>query len=941
MVSVRSLSKQSSWILRYVFRDVKGHKLRTLIGILSIGLSIGLLVAMNATVDTIGNTYVDLILNTSQDYDFEINPINSVNYIENYTKLSTKTEQLSEIKQTTPRFISSATMMIVLDQENVTHNLFQLPASIIGLNISNENAMSLGSFDPVIDTNIGTNKCLLIGNFGKNIQTVLNNNLSINYFEILFNNPITGDVIEQRLEIAKVINEENKLPVGFNQIVVDLKEIQYWIGQDEVCTSLLGKFSEPVYSVIDPEGSITEAKRIAIEIQSVIGIEDYSVSVPKAQALESADFTGIRLMLNFIGIVILILSTILIYSLNTVSIQEKTREYAMLRTLGIKDSKLLIILFINQLISIILGVIVGIVVGLVLSNFITSMLFSSLEDFTLTITESTLISSIVIGILAGIFSAIKPSLSLLNKNIVISLEFGRNYIQEYSIKRDRKISKTMSLLGIGMASMGSVFFIILPLLNFFDDPILTQLLFLGLLLSFLFGMVLLVVGIFSPIFERLLLLPVVVINRFRKIGLMTRTFLIKNKRRNSLTATIFSLSFAFILYLSMSSIFEAHVVMGNLQHYYGADLVIQSSGLQGSYVDPEVIKYLKHHENVSAVSYVSTGNIPSLIGCQIILGDMALFSSIRPSGIYCIPNNDFDKSLLEAAEISPSNSWSDVTTNNTIIISRSIATELNKGIGDFIRLKISSPIQNLEESYGKNLNLSIVGIVDRMHGFTDVHTSPRFSSSSAVFVSNSTWNSIVNNRFLNSTDQQISENFIERVFIKSKQGTSESYDSLQEGLFLEYGLSILPIRIDQYLNTLTKQLEEQRGQLSVILSLSLIIAFFAIFSSTQTSIIESLREIAVIKAIGLKERNITMIFILHAFVLTIVSTVLGGIVGYGLAFISFLQSAIPAELPIVLLPIDSIIINIYIVSIILSIIGTYIPVRVLKNKEPSVFLRNI
>jgi ABC-type lipoprotein release transport system permease subunit len=942
MVNIRSLFRQPIWIITWIYRDVKKHKLRNLIGIVSIALSIGLLIAMNATVDTIGNTYVDFILNSTPDYDFEIKPVNK-EYISNYSTLVPKITKLEKVRSLVPRYITQATMIISFEVEEERQDIFYLPSTIIGLNISKENEIEVGAFDPPTTEPLGTNKCLLIGDFGRNIKTVLNQNLSVNYFYIKIQNPITNEIIESRLEIVGVVEQEQKLPVGFNTVILDLNVIETWFGEGEICTQLIGKFKDQIYSIKDPEGSVDAAKEIAITIQSNIGVENYSVAIPKAQAIENADFTGIRLMLNFIGILILILASILIYSLNTVSIREKTREYAMLRTVGINDRKILLILFVSQLFGTIWGIFVGILFGFLLSSIITNLLFSNIENFTLTITTETIVFSCIIGGLAGLLSAIKPSLDILNRNIVVSLEYGRSYTQEYSIKRERHVSSSMGLLGLGLASLGSVFFIILPLLDFLGDPLLSLTLFLFLLLTFLIGCVIMVVGVFSPIIEKLLVCTLLILKRTKKIGIMTKTFLLKNERRNSLTSIIFALSLAFILYLSMSNTFDNYLYTENLKHYYGSDIVVQSSGIGSDFVDPAVITALRKNENVSFASFVSNGNIAQLIGCQAAIGDMALFNAITPSNIYGISNRNFAKSLISSPHIQEGekDAWQQLEENNTVIISRSIALQLEKGIGDFLRLKISSPIAKNDELYGKNLNLTIVGLADRIGGFQDVHKAKKYSSYSAVFCGNKTWNSIVKNKEVNNTNQITINSTIDRIFVKCVSSNPEVIDDVQTDVFLEFGTSVQAIRIDILLNRLNESLENQREQISIILSLSLIIAFFSIFSSTQTSIIEALREIAIIKAIGLKERELTIVFICQAIIITLVSTVLGGLVGYGLAFLAFLQNALQTEFPIVLVPPDSIVYNIYGAALLFSVLGTYIPVRSLKNKEPTLMLRSL
>ena len=153
------------------------------------------------------------------------------------------------------------------------------------------------------------------------------------------------------------------------------------------------------------------------------------------------------------------------------------------------------------------------------------------------------------------------------------------------------------------------------------------------------------------------------------------------------------------------------------------------------------------------------------------------------------------------------------------------------------------------------MNLTIVGIADRADGFQDVHTAKKFSGASAVLCGNKTWNTVVRNKKSNSTDQITIENTINRVFVKCVSSDPETIEDVQIDLFLEFGTSIQAVRIDILLKSLNDDLENQREQLSVILSLSLVIAFFSIFSSTQTSIIEALREIARRQTQNLKNKR--------------------------------------------------------------------------------------
>ncbi len=62
----------------------------------------------------------------------------------------------------------------------------------------------------------------------------------------------------------------------------------------------------------------------------------------------------------------------------------------------------------------------------------------------------------------------------------------------------------------------------------------------------------------------------------------------------------------------------------------------------------------------------------------------------------------------------------------------------------------------------------------------------------------------------------------------------------------------------------------------------LVVAAFGIFNIISTVVLEKTRDIAILKSLGLTHRDIELIFLLEGFLVGVVGTLLGWLIGYGL-----------------------------------------------------------
>jgi ABC-type antimicrobial peptide transport system permease subunit len=184
------------------------------------------------------------------------------------------------------------------------------------------------------------------------------------------------------------------------------------------------------------------------------------------------------------------------------------------------------------------------------------------------------------------------------------------------------------------------------------------------------------------------------------------------------------------------------------------------------------------------------------------------------------------------------------------------------------------------------------------------HEQETYAPRSAIFVGNTTWNRMVHKVTASENESQlIMMDHYNQIFLNAKNDSSTALQDIQSDLFLDHGSLAYAIRASEWVELLERQLTQTNSFLTVILSFTTIIAFFAVFASTQTSVLESQTELGVIKAIGLPDHALVRIFALVNLDITIVSTILGAFVRYALAYFQNFQTYIFLEmsLPVIML----------------------------------------
>jgi putative ABC transport system permease protein len=85
----------------------------------------------------------------------------------------------------------------------------------------------------------------------------------------------------------------------------------------------------------------------------------------------------------------------------------------------------------------------------------------------------------------------------------------------------------------------------------------------------------------------------------------------------------------------------------------------------------------------------------------------------------------------------------------------------------------------------------------------------------------------------------------------------------------------------------------------LLLLVAIVIAVFALIASMATAAIERRWEVGVLKALGLRRGQLFRMFLGEAVVLTLSAGIVGGVIGFSLAYLFVLQTAALIEVPVV------------------------------------------
>ncbi|UCC21197.1 MAG: FtsX-like permease family protein [Promethearchaeota archaeon] len=972
-------------IFKYAFQDLRKQRIRTILAIIGLLISIGLLTVVLFLSDSIAIGYADYLTIDSGNQDAVISvrhyngePVNRSSYF-TYNNLIDIIQNTSNvIDNYIPRMEIGGYVRNLLTDENEW-------TTISAINFSFENSINFGNFrDP--DTSqlldlyeLPLNHCAIYYEFSDNTQYFENDTIEI---DMRLTHGDTTLVRKRNLTIYRIFDYNLKWPADYrnkNLIIVDINTVYQYFGIEEFkgkCSELILTFKESskLYDIRNFESSKITIKNIVNDIQIAIGINEYNIDLPKLRVLAFAEFLSVFIVIVFVfvSIVAMMISGVLINGILKTSVEERIREFGIFRTLGANKRFNLAIVLMQGFLLCNFGAISGIVMAFILSRYViipfaNVVVSQSLLGFgTIPFSFSwwSIIISYIMGISVGLIVSISPAYKVMRLQLIESIHPYRHEDTLYHLQKKATINYKLILVGAILAFNGGFVFYVIPRIMVAADMALFAGTLIAILLIFNIGLTLAGLGLI-PLILRL------VIEAFRpiarKLHNVIKIFVFRYQRRNSSTVIIFALSFSFVIFTSslINTLSSQTSAMAKLN--IGSDLVIETAGweepqdfdpfggggpfmptvvssdnLQTSdpSINPNKIFTVEFEEDLLAIDGIE--KVSSVLAkpyqlTQIYaeenkefmaeIGDYAGLSTQEITLIGIDEEYPFTvkSELIEMTSGNIDYSFSNLFYNNqtyTCIISEAISISMALYIGDRVRIVVHR---------GDELEVYpflIVGSAKSMPGFSrEFGASQMQASRGGVLISQETYIEIMDIPPIP---------YLDKVFIKLRE------DKLTQTQYIEETINELyQIDYNYYINNLVRRIEQQQSAFFVLDILFTLIALttvficiFGLLSSSYSTIIERKKEIGIVRTLGLKGREINRMFILESLIIMISSGTIGIVVGWLTSWLvtSQLMGTLVGMPSVLYIPIANIIL-IYTLSIIMIFLGMKILLRKVRKQK--------
>ncbi|MFW9992698.1 MAG: ABC transporter permease [Candidatus Odinarchaeota archaeon] len=930
----------------------------------------------------------------------------------NSTELLSIYNQQPELRGVVPR--------LVLDSDYVrtsSERSAPFPTSLIFSNMTAEDELDIGSLavyrSGEMVPNLGPNDAYILPSAARSLNVSAGDTVEIDLFPFGYNDPLNRSEIlgfngTLSVTISAVISNQQRYESGLsNAILMDYSMLpvvfkNYNLTTSTVANQVVGVFPDAggiqggnIYNYRDLDGMKSRTLDIGEKLSDklphdpVFPAEEqqyhimFSIEFPRTQAiLFVAEVSTIaRVLLDFMAAIALVIGGVLIYSLQTVSVEERIRDFAIMRTVGGKKRQIWQMVAIEGLSIVTLGSIFGIIMSLGLAPIL--MRIFRLTDITLVISEISIITGLVAGFSIGILSSLLPAYKATSMDIVKGLDPLRQSIPEAKFSRERGVNLTLFTLGLVMTLASSLVVIAIPQVLFGGGFIWLAFLIFGLLLVLLIGLDLISVALLIPVMEFLFSLPLELTRRTRKVKDIVIRSLRRNRRRTTATAIMFSLSFAFVFFLGVNLEISAATSELDSKLSNGSDVVLTSQrsgffffffgGRDNFYFQQDYGKQIKSEfleeqsfrvgtetlqrynrsitltEVTPQLSYARTttsiteGNVTKEYDASVRVGDASLFDT-KGASIYGISPNFVD--IIYDRMVFSQGTIEDVKTVvggelNTAIVSTGLATEFNLKVGDPFRLQIST----FNATYDYQ-DLLVRAVLDAAPGFSGFTTDTGGFGSTDIWVSQNTWSLL--RRIIHSEKTPLApfgDLPVEKIFYKisDPEGSDSDFELELASILGEYLSVHYP---DSNIDVTAEEIQQAKqaaksGQslFSTIMSLAVVISFFGLVSSMYSSVQESQYEIGVLKSMGLKNSDVRNYLIAESTILTLSSGSCGGLIGYILAYTFEYQSASFGNSPIVFVVPWFLLEFLFVTSLIVGVLGAVIPGRIVVGKSPVEILR--
>lgn len=915
----------NAWLL-YVLRNLGRRPTRTIIGALGIFLTIALLTAIQIGLDSVSMSYIDLVALQAGKADIIVSRpggdfLNAPPF--DPTEVRSRLEHNLQLQGLSPRLLG----IVQAGLRGEEHY-----AVLIGLDPRREHELDISGIVP--EPSLAAQTCAVSKPLAEKLKAKSGNKLSLRS---------PNNSAELYLPVETVLDRQLLLPQQIQDyVVVNLAAAREILGEPDRVHLLAGAFRNPrsYYDARDLHRSVLRLKEAGAGIAADLGME-FDVRLPKAAAITAfQDFTApLRAVFGVFALLALAITSLLIYSLISVSVEELIREYAILRTLGAKRRDIFRLVLSESVLLCCFGVVPGVFAGAFFAKLIVALVGLAMGGkaaaINLEISPATLWLTLGGGVALSIGSALIPALHATRWPIVDALDpLRRGQIPPAPIT-EGQVNRPLVITGFVLSALSVVVFFVLPTALLSGNPSLIGALVLCLLVSILLGFTLAMVGVL-PFLQRLLLYFLGW--SFGPTAELIGRNLERHRRRHTTTALLFTLSVSLVIFIASLVALCSRTALALVEHTNGADLRIHSAhnseSLKADLVRLDGVKAVSevkflHSRSDLGIAYDVVAS--DLVGMKhlwmVPFGvDSNLADVLYTNQIVCEAGTP--QALSTLAERVVNREIASPATNavSSLILSLSAARYLDVSVGDLVQLSfrlgsersdarfhvtaISSSMPGLENFRGRVAHAVGSGLLMSLADFKRMTRSAPADAFQTLYFIKANGDA--------STQKSVARRIREEFDVRYRFGVQCAAEQKEQARILYWATQVF---------------------FGLLLAVAIVIAVFALIASMASTVLERRREIGVLKALGLRRKQLFRLFLGEAVVLTLASGIAGGAIGFTLAWLFVLQASALMELATAFTMPYLTFLATLAISIFAGTLAAYLPTRTLLRKSAAEILR--
>ena len=907
--------------LRYVFRNLARRRSRTILGAMGIFLTLALLTSIQIGLDSVSVSYVDLVSLAAGKADVVITAADSQPLRAKPFDPKAALAKLGDdplMRGYSPRLFGM-THVVAAGKDRW--------AIVIGIDPARERELDLSGFSPFPQIEPGT--CALSETMSKGLGAGPGADLSLTAAE-------RGG--SARLKVGGTIEKQLVLPQQVRDfVVVDIATARKLLGEPTGVHALAGALRDPraAYDARDLSASVQRLKDAGEGISVRLG-PTYGVTLPKAAAI--ADFQNltspIRAVFGVFAMLALAIAGLLIYSLISVAVEERVREYAILRTLGAKRRHIFGFVITESAVLCLFGVLPGVPAGALAAKILLSIVELFLGKggamIHLEVTWATLGFPLAAGAILAVASALVPAANAVRWSIVDGLDPLRRGQIPTRPPVEGGANRPFLFTGLALSAISGVVFFVLPSAFLSGDPSLIGTVILSLLVTILLGFTLLAVGAF-PLVERVVLACTGWM--FGPAAELAARNLPRHARRNTTTAVMFTLSVSFVIFIASLVALFSRTAMGLVEQGNGADIRIHADDPFGGDARDE----LKKVEGVQSVSRVQSlvsrtqEGIAYDVVAEDVVGmkhlwltaagvDPSFPSVLYTAGIQYAEGGPEALPLLAADD----GRVDDEAKPPPVILSLAASRWLGVGAGDVVKLTFHLAATR------RSGRFRVAAVCGAVPGFPQIRSRLANAVGSGILMSAKSFEAM--------TKGVPAEALQTTYLVRTGEAPGEESAvarRIREGFGARYRFGVESTAEEKTKATVVYWATQVL--FGLLLAIAVVVAVFALIASMATAVIERRWEIGVLKALGLRRGQLFRMFLAEATAVTLSSGLCGGTIGFLLAWMFALQAAALIEIPVVFTMPWLTFVATFVISITSGVIAAWLPtVRILRKPAAEI-----